>query len=67
MDPMKSRVPDSLVVVSGSGWIVSHLAQINTVVQILAGLATFVAMCFAIRYHRAKTRALMDIGQDSGV
>lgn len=50
---------------TASGFAVISLATIQTVVAIVAGLFSIVGVCYAIRYYRAKTKALQKAFHDS--
>jgi len=51
----KERLADTAAWGSLWGLIISHLAQLNEILQTLLLITSIVAGCFSIRYHWKKT------------
>lgn len=53
--PAQQRVADTGAVVGWIGWFLSHLDQINGVLQFILLVSSIVATVVAARYHFKKT------------
>lgn len=51
----QKQLADASAVAAGAGWFLSHLAEINGVLQFILLLVSIAAGIVAIRYHLAKT------------
>lgn len=52
----KQTVADGTVIFSWLGWMISHIDQINSVLQFVLLIASIFATAVAARYHLRKTR-----------
>jgi hypothetical protein len=53
---MQQKIADVGVTVGWFGWIVSHVEQINGILQTILLLASIVATVIAARYHLKRTK-----------
>lgn len=54
-DELHRKLADSGAVVSWAGWIVSHVAAINALLQTVLLVVSIAAGLVAIRYHLKRT------------
>lgn len=54
-DEVGRRLADGGTVVSWSGWLISHITEVNSLLQTVLLVVSIVAGLFAIRYHHRRT------------
>ena len=55
MNQPQQKIADGGAIIGWAGWFLSHLDQINGVLQFVLLLSSIVATVFAARYHLRKT------------
>ena len=52
---IQQKAADAAVTIGWSGWLVSHIEQINSIAQFVLLLTSIVATVLAARYHYKRT------------